>query len=159
MPRITPLPACALAFLALAACQPQDPDGKAAEPPADAPAAPAAATPAASAGGMDISQPISARGTEPFWAVEIMDGTKIRLMRPDQPDLTAEAPGAALSPQTATWVAKGPEGEQVTVTLKIGECSDGMSDLTYPMTAEVVLMNETLKGCAAKTAELPREGG
>jgi uncharacterized membrane protein len=146
-----------LATLALAACQPQDPDGKAAPPPADAPAA--AATPAASSGGLDISQPISLRGTEPFWAVEITDGTKFRLMRPDHPDLTAEAPGAAMSPGGVTWIAKGAKGEQLTVTLKMGECSDGMSDLKYPMTAEVVLMSETLKGCAAKTAELPKEGG
>ena len=147
------------ALLALAACQPQDPDGKAAAPPADAPAAPAAATPAAASGGMDISQPISARGTEPFWAVEITGGTKFKLTRPDQPDLLAEAPGAAMSPGGATWVAKGAKGEQLTVTLKMGECSDGMSDLKYPMSAEVVLVNETLKGCAAKTAELPKEGG
>ncbi len=144
-----------LAALALCACQPQDPDGQPAPPPADAPAA---ATPA-SAGGMDISQPISARGTEPFWAVEITDGTKFRLTRPDQPEVAAEAPGAALSPDGATWVAKGAKGEQLTVTLKVGECSDGMSDLKYPMSAEVILLNETLKGCAAKTAELPREGG
>jgi len=148
-----------LATLALAACQPQDPDGQAAAPPADAPAAPAAATPAASSGGMDIGQPISARGTEPFWAVEITNGTTFKLTRPDRPDLVAEAPGAAMSPGGATWVAKGPKGEQLTVTLKMGPCSDGMSDLKYPMTAEVVLVNETLKGCAAKTAELPKEGG
>jgi len=148
-----------LAMFALAACQPQDPDGKAAPPPADAPATPAAATPAAAPGGFDISQPISLRGTEPFWAVEITDGTTFRLMRPDHPDLTAEAPGAAMSPGGATWIAKGAKGEQLTVTLKMGECSDGMSDLKYPMTAEVVLVNETLKGCAAKTAELPKEGG
>src|SRR5262245_33629332 len=138
MPRIAPLSASLLAVLALAACQPQDPDGKPAEAPADAPAAPAAATPVAASGGMDIGAPITARGTEPFWAVEITDGTKFRLTRPDQPDLLAEAPGAAMSPGGATWVAKGPKGEQLTVTLKMGECSDGMSDLKYPMSAEVV---------------------
>ena len=147
-----------LCALSLAACQPQDPDGQPAAPPADAPAAPAAATPVAS-GGMDISQPITARGTEPFWAVEITDGTKFRLMRPDNPDLTAEAPGAAMSPGGVTWVAKSAKGEQLTVTLKMGECSDGMSDLKYQMSAEITLLSETLKGCAAKTADLPREGG
>jgi len=155
MLRLAPL----LALTTLAACQPQDPDGNAAPPPADALSAPAAATPAASSGGMDINQPITARGTEPFWAVEITDGVTFKLTRPDQPDVIAEAPGAALSPGGATWVAKGAKGEQLTVTLKMGECSDGMSDLKYPMTAEVTLLNETLKGCAAKTAELPREGG
>jgi uncharacterized membrane protein len=148
-----------LAMLALAACQPQDPDGKAAEAPADAPAAASAATPAPSSSGMDISQPIRALGTEPFWALDITGGTKFKLSRPDHPDLLAEAPGSAMSPGGATWVARGAEGEQLTVTLKMGQCSDGMSDRKYPMSAEVVLLNETLKGCAVKTAEMPREGG
>lgn len=139
-----------VAVVALASCQPQDPDGKAAAPPADAPAA--------GAGAVDISQPITARGTEPFWALTITDGVKFRLQRPDHPDLVSESPGAAMSPDGATWVAKGAKGEQLTVTLRPGACSDGMSDLKYPMTAEVVLLNETLVGCAAKTAELPREG-
>lgn len=140
-----------VSILGMAACQPQDPDGKAAPPPADAPVA----TPS---GGMDIGQPITARGTEPFWAVEITDGVKFRLTRPDQADLLAEAPGAAISPDGATWVAKGPKGEQLTISLKVAACSDGMSDLKYPMSAQVVLPNQVLKGCAAKTAELPREG-
>lgn len=157
--RIALLSASALTLLALAACQPQDPEGKTAAPPADAPAATAAAAPAAASGAMDIGQPITARGTEPFWAVEITDGVKFRLTRPDQPDLIAEAPGAAMSPDGVTWVAKGAKGEQLTVNLKKADCSDGMSDLRYPMSAEVVLPNEVLKGCAAKTAELPREGG
>ena len=141
------------AVLALAGCQPQDRAGKAATPAAEAPASPAAAS------AMDISQPVTARGTEPFWALTITDGAKFRLQRPDHPDLTAEAPGAAMSPHGATWVAKGAKGEQLTVTLRPGECSDGMSDLKYPMSAEVVLLHESLYGCAAKTAELPREGG
>lgn len=157
MLRTAPAAAC-LAALALSACQPQDPDGEPAPPPADAPAATAAATPA-STGGMDIGQPIRALGTEPFWAVDITDGTKFKLSRPDKPDLLAEAPGAAMSPDGATWVAKGATGEQLTVTLQMGACSDGMSDRTYPMSAEVVLLNETLKGCAVKTADMPKEGG
>lgn len=143
----------ALAALLLAACQPQDPDGKPAPPPADAPAA---AAPIGTT--MDISRPITARGTEPFWALSI-DGKAFRLTRPDRPDLTAEAPGAAISNGRAVWVAKTADGRQMTVTLYASACSDGMSDLEYPMTAEVVLLDEALRGCAAKTAELPREGG
>jgi uncharacterized membrane protein len=160
--RLVPLLAL-IAPLALAACQPQDPDGNAAPPPADAlgaqaPAASDAATSVAAGGGMDISQPITALGTEPFWSLTITDGTKFKLSRPDQPDLLAEAPGSAMSPGGATWVAKGAKGEQLTVMLKAGECSDGMSDRKYPMTAEVVLQGATLKGCAAKTREMPKGG-
>jgi len=146
------LPA-ALAALLLAACQPQDPEGKPAPPPADAPAA---ATPVGTT--IDISKPITARGTEPFWALSI-DGKSFRLTRPDRPELTAEAPGAAISNGRVIWIAKAADGRQVTVTLYASECSDGMSDLKYPMSAEVVMPDEELRGCAAKTAELPREGG
>lgn len=144
-----------LALLTLCACQPQAPDGDPAPPPADAP--PAAEVPAP-ATVMDISKPITARGTEPFWALTI-DGTTLKLTRPDHADLVAQAPGAAIDGGRAVWIAKGSGGEQLTVTLYASACSDGMSDLKYPMSAEVAVVNETLQGCAAKTAELPREGG
>lgn len=151
-----------LAALSLAACQPQDPNGNTAQPPADAPAAQAPAAEGAAmptaGGGMDISQPITALGTEPFWSLAITEGTKFKLSRPDQPDLVAEAPGSSMSPDGATWVAKGAKGEQLTVMLKAAECSDGMSDRRYPMSAEVVLQGVTLKGCAAKTSEMPKGG-
>lgn len=143
----------ALALLALCACQPQAPDRKPA-PPAGSPKA--ADTPPGAV--VDISKPITARGTEPFWALSI-DGKAFRLTRPDHPDLVAEAPGAAISGGRAVWIARTPDGQQMTVTLYASDCSDGMSDLRYPMSAEVVLLNEELRGCAAKTAEPPREGG
>lgn len=136
----------------VAACQPQAPDGQPAPPPADAPATALPAQPVS----MDISKPITAHGTEPFWGLTI-DGAAFKLTRPDHPDLVAEAPGAAIAGGHAVWIAKTPEGQQMTVTLYASECSDGMSDLKYPMTAEVALLNESLRGCAAKTAELPRE--
>lgn len=141
----------ALALFGLAACQPQAPTGEPAPPPADAPAA-AEAPPTV----LDISKPITARGTEPFWALTI-EGKAMKLTRIDQPDLIAEAPGAALAGGRATWIAKTAAGQQITVTLYVSDCSDGMSDLRYPMAVEVALLNETLRGCAAKTAELPRE--
>jgi uncharacterized membrane protein len=146
--RLTPL---LLVPLLVAACQPQAPDGQPAPPPADAPALPAQPV------NMDISKPITAHGTEPFWGLTI-DGKAFKLTRPDHPDVVAEAPGAAIAGGHAVWIAKTPDGQQITVTLYASECSDGMSDLKYPMTAEVTLLNESLRGCAAKTAELPREG-
>lgn len=150
MNRLPPRKALLLAplLLALAACQPKA--------PAAAPAPPAVAAPGPGTV-MDISKPITARGTEPFWAL-IIDGKAMKLTRPDYPDIHAEAPGAAIAGGRATWVATTPEGQQITVSLFASGCSDGMSDLKYPMTAEVVMLNESLRGCAAKTAELPREG-
>jgi uncharacterized membrane protein len=130
------------ALLALAACQPKAPD----KPPA---AAPAAAPPSVS----DFSRPMTAHGNEPFWSLSL-DGTHLKLTRPDHPDLIAETPGAVIQPGRATWIAKAADGQQLTVTFYVSDCSDGMSDRTYPMTAEVVLLDEGLRGCAAKTAEL-----
>jgi uncharacterized membrane protein len=136
------------AALLLMGCQPQAPDGKAAEPPADAP--PAAAAPVSS---MDISKPISALGTEPFWSVTV-DGTALTLKRPDAADLAFTAPGAAMQPGRATWIAKAADGTQLTLTIYASDCSDGMSDRKYPWVAEVAVLNETLRGCANTTAAL-----
>jgi uncharacterized membrane protein len=145
---LTILALLAPAVLVLAACQPKAP-----EPAAAAPEAPATDAPATRVS--DFSQPMTARGTEPFWALTL-DGTHLKLTRPDKPDLAAEAPGAAISPGRAVWIAKSTDGQQVTVTFYVGACSDGMSDHTYPMSAEVAVLNDTLHGCAAKTAELPK---
>jgi uncharacterized membrane protein len=147
------LAAALIGSLCLAACQPQAPSGDPAPPPADAPTATLDPPPTV----LDISKPITARGNEPFWALSI-DGKAFKLTRPDHPDVVAEAPGAAMADGRATWIAKTPDGQQITVSLFVSDCSDGMSDLKYPMTAEVILLNESLRGCAAKTAELPREG-
>ena len=111
IPAKIPAAGLLIAALALAACeQPGVGEGPTAPPPTAKP-------PTTSGRGMDISQPITARGTEPFWALHITDGTKLRLTRPDQPDMTAEAPGAAVEPGRAVWVAKTPDGQQMTVTL------------------------------------------
>lgn len=141
----------ALAQVLLTACQPQAPDGKPAEPPADAPSAVAvAAAPGAS---MDLSKPITALGTEPFWSV-VADGTRLTLKRPDTPDKIFEAPGAAIQPGRATWLAKAEDGAQLTLTVYASECSDGMSDRVYPWTAEVSVLDEALRGCATPSAAM-----
>jgi len=50
------------------------------------------------------------------------------------------------------------DGRPMSVTLRQGACSDGMSDLRYDYVAEVSLAGETLKGCAGKADAMPREG-
>lgn len=139
----------------LAACQPQAPeDPPAAAPPAASPSAtPAPAGPVVS----DFGQPLRALGTEPFWAVDITDGTRLTLRRPDHPDAVFQAPGATITPGRAVWTAQAADARTMTLTLFVSECSDGMSDRSYPMTAEVELNGETLRGCAAPAAELAKE--
>ena len=134
--------------LALTGCQPQAPDGSAAQAPADAPP-PAAAAPQAFDGDLN------ALGTEPFWAVQIR-ATQITIQRPDQPNLVANNPGKAVSGSTAVWNTQAGT-LALKVTLTEAACSDGMSDLTYPYQALIALGAETLKGCAAKADAMPKE--
>ncbi|CAN7163047.1 hypothetical protein LJR164_000213 [Phenylobacterium sp. LjRoot164] len=152
----------AFAAVSLAACQPQAPDGSVAQPPADAPAPapvapaaapappPAAALPAAFQGDLD------AHGTEPFWAVRIRDN-QIEFSTPDS-NIAFPNKGASAVNGAVVWEnADGPRPIKVTLREQAG-CSDGMSDLVYPLAAEVALGGTTYKGCAVKTAERPREG-
>ena len=145
-----------IAALALAACQPQAPDGSLAQPPADAPPLPAEpapppATPAAFQGDID------AHGTEPFWAVEIRQ-TQISFKTPEA-SIVFPAGGMAVADGAAVWESTaGDKPIKITLREQPG-CSDRMSDLKYPLAAEVALGGTTYKGCAAKTSEKPREGG
>ena len=145
----------AAAALLLAGCQPQAPDGSVAQPPADAPPpapapAPAAALPAAFQGDLD------AHGTEPFWAVKIRE-SQIEFSTPEA-NIAFPNKGASVADGAVVWEnADGPRPIKVTLREQAG-CSDGMSDLKYPLAAEVALGGTTYKGCAVKTAEKPREG-
>lgn len=145
--------------LALTACGSQDPSGGPAPPPADAPGVAqnraAMAADKAENTVMDLSQPMIAKGTEPFWAVR-MEGKTFTLQRPDQPDVVFEHPGAQVTPGKAVLPAKSADGQTMTVTLYSSECSDGMSDLRYTMTAEVEIAGQMLNGCAAKLVVLQK---
>jgi uncharacterized membrane protein len=147
----------AVSSLVLAACQPQAPDGSPASAPADAPAA--AASPEASSvavAATPYDPPLSARGTEPFWALEVAEQT-LTLTRPDAEPLAMANPGMRMEGQKATWDALS-AGARLYIVAEVKPCSDGMSDLSYPLTIEVRTGDLSLKGCGAKTAEMPREG-
>jgi uncharacterized membrane protein len=103
---------------------------------------------AQSVGGVDLSQAVRALGTEPFWTVEITPQTLI-YSGVDRPEQQVSNPGARVSGSTAVIEAKDAAGASFVITLKAAECSDGMSDRTYPLEAEVKVGAETLKGCAA----------
>jgi uncharacterized membrane protein len=44
-------------------------------------------------------------------------------------------------------------GEAFTATLTPGDCSDGMSDRTFPFVATIALGEETLRGCGYTTSQ------
>ncbi|WP_312166612.1 hypothetical protein [Phenylobacterium sp.] len=136
----------------LGACQPQAPDGSPAQPPADAPAAPVAAAelPDAFQGDLD------AHGTEPFWSVKVREA-QIEFSTPDANIAFPNRGGRVEGGQVVWESTEGARPIKVTLSEQAG-CSDGMSDLTYPLAAEVALGGTTYKGCAVKTSEKPREG-
>ena len=137
----------ALAALALAACS-----------PAAEPARPEAAPePAPVLGGVDLTRPVRVLGNEPFWAVE-MTGTEMVFTTPDRPGRRARRPDPLVQGTTATWETETADGAALSVTLVATECSDGMSDRTYPLTAIVKLGDLTLTGCAASATAIRSTG-
>ena len=132
----------------LAACTqpaPQDPDRP--EPPAPPPAL----------GGVDLGRPVRALGAEPFWGVDIAP-TGIKYSGVDRPEQTAPNPGPTVTGTTAIYETQTAQGAKLEITLIATECSDGMSDRIYPLTARVVIGSETLQGCAAATAAVMSAG-
>jgi uncharacterized membrane protein len=136
-----------LAVLALAACSP-------AEEPAPPPAPP---EPAPVLAGVDLARPVRALGTEPFWSVELT-GTEMVYSTPEPPELRAPQPRPLVQGTTATWETETADGTALSVTLAATECSDGMSDRTYPLTAMVKVGEQELTGCAASSAAIMSTG-
>ncbi len=139
----------ALAVLSLLAACTQEP----AQGP-DRPEPPASPT---VLGGVDLGQPVRALGTEPFWGVDIAPAG-ITYSGVDRPEQTAPNPGPTVTGTVAAYTTQTTQGNTLEITLIATECSDGMSDRTYPLTARVVIGSETLQGCAASTAAVMSAG-
>ena len=122
--------------LALAACKP-------AAGPADTPVAPpAAAAPTVAAPTTDAVA-MRAFGNEPFWEMTDKGDGTLEFSTPDKPD------GGSFA-VTRSDDASGIHyaGNEVKLDIAKQDCSDGMSDNRYPMTAEFEIGGEFLKGCA-----------
>lgn len=137
----------AFAVLVLAACSPAEESA----PPPEVPA------PAPVLGGVDLAGPVRALGTEPFWSVDLT-GAEMVYTAPEPPELRAPRPEPVVQGTTATWEAETADGTTLKVTLIATECSDGMSDLTYPLTALVKVGDLDLTGCAASSAAILSAG-
>jgi uncharacterized membrane protein len=137
-----------LAALTIAACS----------PPADAPGAPEpSAGPAPVLAGVDLGQPLRVGGNEPFWAVE-MTGPEMIYSGVDRPEQRAPQGEPRMQGTMAVWEATTTAGNPLKVTLTATDCSDGMSDRTYPLTAMVEVGGELLMGCAATKSATQSSG-
>ena len=134
--------------LGLAACSNEPAE------PAPAPEPPA---PAAVLNGVDLTKPVRLLGTEPFWAIDLT-GTELVYSGPDRPEQRAPQPRPQIQGTIATWEADTSTGGHISIMLTATECSDGMSDRTYPLSALVKVGEEQLHGCAASTAAITTAG-
>ena len=134
--------ALVLAGLMLSACYDRAEDEPKAAPPPQA---------AATLGGVDLGKPVRALGAEPFWSLEITRDA-IVYTRMDQAPRRAPNHGATIQGTVATYSTSTPYQEALNVTLIATECSDGMSDRVYPLTAQVQFGADTLNGCAASAS-------
>ena len=134
-------------LLALAACNQNT----------STPAASPEAKPAVEVAGVKLDQSLVALGNEPFWAVDIEPaGVTYRPM--DGETFTIGNSGPQVTGNVAVWSGTTAEGKKLVVTVTGTDCSDTMSDRTYPLTARVEAGDAVLVGCAASKEALERAG-
>jgi uncharacterized membrane protein len=84
-------------------------------------------------------------GTEPFWSLKVENGEGVWTTPEHQPGtrfaLTRFAGNGGLG------FSGSLDGKPITATLTPGQCSDGMSDRSFPFVATIALDGETLQGC------------
>lgn len=124
------LPLAAL-VLAAAACTPAktdgiDPQGKA----FDAVAA---------------DEAVTMLGTEPFWNLAVEDGNGVWTTPDNQPGTRIAV--KRFAGNGGLGFSGEIDGKPFTATLTPGQCSDGMSDRSFPFVATIALGGETLEGC------------
>jgi uncharacterized membrane protein len=98
---------------------------------------------------------ISALGTEPFWNLEIApadDGYRATYSTPENID-GATIPVSRFAGNNGLGFSGELDGAGLQLALTPGECSDAMSDRTYPYTATILLGEDTLYGCAYTSDE------
>lgn len=144
--RLTVLAAASL--LALTACSPET--SEPAEPPAPVEPAPVLA-------GVNLNEPVRVLGTEPFWGITL-DGTTLIYDGVDRPEQRAPQPKPLIQGTVATYEATTTTGTAISIMLAATECSDGMSDRVFPLTARVKVGEEELSGCAASLAAVTTTG-
>ena len=106
--------------------------------------------------GVDLSRPLAVLGTEPFWDVALSDD--MRFTSTEEPEQRAPRPRPERVGETVVFRSRVSDGRALVLTLSPEECSDGMSDRTFPLAAVVQLGDAAFRGCAATKSALERAG-
>jgi uncharacterized membrane protein len=104
---------------------------------------------------VNVLEPITAVGTEPFWDITIT-GRSVTWSDPETENRAGRVGKPRLSSGKAVWKGQVSGHGAFTLTVTRGPCSDGMSDFTYPLTVKVKTADLTLNGCAATVAAFER---
>jgi uncharacterized membrane protein len=111
----------------------------------------AVSTETAAYDGIGDDEVITLTGTEPFWGIKI-EGASATYSNPENIEGTAFEV-SRFAGNSGLGFNGRLDGETVDVTVTPGECSDGMSDRTFPFTATVKLGESTLQGCGYTSAQ------
>ena len=85
-------------------------------------------------------------GTEPFWG-GVAGAGMATYSTPENPD-GSEFPVTRFAGNNGLGFSGTLDGAGFDLTITPGECSDGMSDRTYPYTATLLIGGEQRQGCA-----------
>lgn len=99
---------------------------------------------------------VTLTGTEPFWNLEVEGETGLWTTPDNQPGTSFAV--ARFAGNNGLGLSGTLDGKELTATLTPGQCSDGMSDRSFPFVATIALGGETLKGCGYTTSQ-PFTGG
>lgn len=91
---------------------------------------------------------LKALGTEPFWSATI-DGRCVTYSTPEDQEGTRIWTAFTGSRETGQWRGFLGKDRFVLETRPDPDCSDGMSDRTYPIAVTLTIGTEERRGCAA----------
>jgi uncharacterized membrane protein len=99
--------------------------------------------------GEAVTHKLKALGTEPFWAAEV-EGRCVTYKTPEDQQGTRVWTHVDTGPQGPVWngALRGRQFQLIVRPAAPPGCSDGMSDKTYPMDAELRVDGELRRGCA-----------
>lgn len=101
--------------------------------------------------GIAATEVITLAGTEPFWGITINKDTAT-YTTPENPQGSAFEVSRFAGNNGLGFSGKL-DGADVTITVTPGDCSDQMSDRTYPFTATIALGEDNLAGCGYTDAQ------
>jgi len=100
--------------------------------------------------GIDETALITAGGTEPFWSIAITPNENGYAAVYSTPELIdgVQFDASRFAGNNGLGFSGEVDGRTFNLALTPGDCSDGMSDRSFPYTATLLLGDVTLYGCA-----------